>query len=78
MAVEEIVLEKFRHLPPEQQQEVLDFVEFLEFKHGVTLEDTLAQIRERSGSITSEELDALVEEARQDFHVSGYHDSSSS
>jgi hypothetical protein len=38
MPVEEIVLEKLRHLPPDQQQEVLDFVEFLEFKRGTSLE----------------------------------------
>ena len=30
MAIEQTVLEKLRILPPEKQQEVLDFVEFLE------------------------------------------------
>jgi hypothetical protein len=30
MTIEQTVLEKFRILPPEKQQEVLDFVEFLE------------------------------------------------
>jgi hypothetical protein len=32
MMIEEVVLEKLRALPPMQQQEVLDFVEFLESK----------------------------------------------
>lgn len=30
MTIEEAVVEKLRALPPERQQEVLDFVEFLE------------------------------------------------
>lgn len=34
MTLEEQVLEKLRDLPPEKQQEVLDFVEFLEEKNG--------------------------------------------
>ncbi|MEN3331266.1 MAG: hypothetical protein V7641_631 [Blastocatellia bacterium] len=33
--IEQTVLEKFRALPPDKQQEVLDFVEFLEQKNGV-------------------------------------------
>lgn len=32
MTIEQTVLEKLRVLPPEKQQEVLDFVEFLEWK----------------------------------------------
>jgi hypothetical protein len=32
--IEQTVLEKFRMLPPDRQQEVLDFVEFLEQKNG--------------------------------------------
>ena len=32
MTIEQTVLEKLRILPPEKQQEVLDFVEFLEWK----------------------------------------------
>jgi hypothetical protein len=35
MSVEEAVIEKLRTLPVEQQQEVLEFVEFLERKHSV-------------------------------------------
>lgn len=30
MSIEESILEKIRSLPPEKQQEVLDFVEFLQ------------------------------------------------
>lgn len=33
MGIEESVLEKIRALPPEKQQEVLDFVEFLYSKN---------------------------------------------
>jgi hypothetical protein len=33
VSIEESVLEKLRALPPEKQQEVLDFVEFLEQKN---------------------------------------------
>ena len=32
MGIEQAVLEKLRALPPEKQQEVLDFVEFLQAK----------------------------------------------
>ena len=34
MTIEQQVLEKFRELPPEKQQEVLDFVDFLKQKNG--------------------------------------------
>lgn len=34
MTIEEQVLEKLRHLPPEKQKEVLDFVDFLKEKNG--------------------------------------------
>lgn len=32
MIVEQLVIKKIRHLPLDKQQEVLDFVEFLEYK----------------------------------------------
>ena len=35
MGVEESVLDKLRELPPDKQQEVLDFVEFLREKSAV-------------------------------------------
>lgn len=35
MGIEQTVLEKLRSLPPEKQQEVLDFVEFLQQKSRV-------------------------------------------
>jgi hypothetical protein len=34
MTIEQHVLEKLRDLPPEKQQEVLDFVDFLNEKNG--------------------------------------------
>jgi hypothetical protein len=33
MTLEQVWVEKLRSLPPEQQQEALDFVEFLQTKH---------------------------------------------
>lgn len=35
MNIEQSVLKKLRVLPPEKQQEVLDFAEFLEQKHVI-------------------------------------------
>ncbi len=35
MGVEEAVLEKLRDLPPDKQQEVLDFVDFLREKKAI-------------------------------------------
>jgi hypothetical protein len=34
MTIEQQVLERLRRLPPEQQKEVLDFVDFLKEKNG--------------------------------------------
>ena len=34
MTIEQQVLEKLRDLPPEKQEEVLDFVDFLKEKNG--------------------------------------------
>jgi hypothetical protein len=34
MTIEQQVVEKLRDLPPEKQQEVLDFVDFLKAKNG--------------------------------------------
>jgi hypothetical protein len=36
MTIEQQVVEKLRVLPPEKQQEVLDFVDFLKEKNGGT------------------------------------------
>lgn len=68
MLIEETVLEKLRKLPPEKQQEALDFVEFLEYKQELSLETVVARIRERAGEYNIEEMDALIEEARNDFY----------
>ena len=34
MSIEQSVLEKMQTLPPDKQQEILDFVEFLQHKSG--------------------------------------------
>ncbi len=58
MDTEQLLLEKWRSLPPDRQQEVIDFVEFLELKKATatrqvaepksksTLGERLQQIRE--------------------------------
>ncbi|HKP85262.1 MAG TPA: DUF2281 domain-containing protein [Blastocatellia bacterium] len=63
--IEQSVLEKLRALPPEKQQEVLDFVEFLERKAAVkqprrSLMGALAHLNIH---ITEEEID----EARREM-----------
>lgn len=68
MLIEEAVLEKLRRLPPEKQQEALDFVEFLEYKQELSLETVAARIRERAAGYEVEEMDSLIEEARDDFY----------
>lgn len=68
MLIEEAVLEKLRKLPPEKQQEALDFVEFLEYKQELSLETVVARIRERAEGYEVEEMDSLIEEARDDFY----------
>ncbi len=68
MLIEEMVLEKLRILPPIQQREVLNFVEFLEYRQKLSLDTVLTHIRERAASYNVEEIDSLVEEARADFH----------
>ena len=72
MFVEDIVLEKVRRLPPEQQEEVLRFVEYLEFKRQPALERVIAQIRERAGSLDLAEMDSLIEEAREEYYHSSH------
>lgn len=39
MTIEQVLLEKWRALPPPRQQEVIDFVEFLESKQAVIKTD---------------------------------------
>jgi len=68
MLIEEMVLEKLRGLPPPQKQEVLDFVEFLEYRKKMSLDTVVTRIRERAASYNVEEIDSLVEEARADFY----------
>lgn len=68
MLIEEVVLEKLRGLPPTQQQEVLDFVEFLEYRQHLSFEAVVQRIRERAAAYEAGEIDTLVEEARDDFY----------
>ncbi|NHC34762.1 DUF2281 domain-containing protein [Scytonema millei] len=80
MTVEQILLEKWRSLPPDKQQEVFDFVEFLSWRtstsqHPISPEpkldlgEKLKQIRTKiinSGAplLTDEDIDREVAERR--------------
>jgi len=71
ITLEKQLLSTVRALPPEQQREVLDFAEFLTRRHLPPLEQILADIRQRAEGLEQEDLDALIEEARQEFAGSG-------
>lgn len=87
MTVEQILLEKWRSLPPDKQQEVFDFVEFLQTRQVYQkklvrqesqskLGDRLQQIREKivaSGTplLTDEEIDQELTERRGGYQESG-------
>lgn len=66
MSIERQLLATIRALPPERQKEVLDFAKFLTRRYS-PLEQVLIDIRRRAEDIDQAELDALVEEAGQDF-----------
>ena len=72
MPIEDIVLEKVRRLGPEQQEEVLRFVEYLEFKQQPALERVIAQIRERAGALDVAEMESPIEEAREEYYHSSH------
>jgi hypothetical protein len=48
MTIEQILIEKWRGLPPPKQQEVLDFVEFFQSKQGVVKTDNQLPLRSLS------------------------------
>jgi hypothetical protein len=79
MTTEQVLLEKWRSLPPDKQQEVVDFVEFLQNRqspevivrqnHRSPLGTQLQQIRERivaSGTplLSDEEIDRELAKRR--------------
>lgn len=71
MMMEEILLTKLRTLTPFQQQEVLDFVDFLAHKQeNYTLDRVLTRIRESDQTEDPAVFDAIIEEARADFYKS--------
>lgn len=45
MTIEQILIEKWRAMSPPRQQEVIDFVEFLESKQTVVKTDNQPQLR---------------------------------
>ncbi|NJN87797.1 MAG: DUF2281 domain-containing protein [Leptolyngbyaceae cyanobacterium SL_7_1] len=86
MTTEQILLEKWRSLPPDKQQEVVDFVEFLQNRqspeaivrqdHGSLLGTQLQQIREQivtSGTplLSDEEVDRELAERRGGYQELG-------
>ncbi len=66
--MEDLLLTKLRTLSPMQQQEVLDFVEFLAHRPGYSLDRVLARIREGTQAYDPAELDVIIEEARDDYY----------
>jgi hypothetical protein len=64
MPVEELVLQKLRTLPPEQQQEVLHFVEFLAYRQDPkTARQSVEGLWTDLGlTITDEDIDAVRRE----------------
>jgi len=69
MSLTEAILEKVRSLPPGRQQEVLDFVEFLQHKEGGTprLRSPYGLWADLSPPITAEEIDAARREMWGNF-----------
>lgn len=65
MSVEQLVTEKLRLLPPEKQQEVLDFVEFLE--HRLPGKPSLQAIKGLWSNLTVEITETDIAEARQEM-----------
>lgn len=72
MPLEDLVIEKVRRLSPDQQEEVLRFVEYLEFKQHPALERVIAEIRQRADSLELAEMQSLVEEAREEYYYSSH------
>jgi hypothetical protein len=83
MTTEQLLLEKWRSLSPDKQQEVFDFVDFLQFrqtsvsepKPEVTKREQLQQIREKIVAdgiplLTDEEIDLEVAQRRGGYQES--------
>lgn len=86
MTIEQVLLAKWRALPPDKQQEVFDFVEFLQTRQVASLQlvrqesqsklgERLQQIREKivaTGTplLTDDEIDRELMERRGGCHES--------
>lgn len=82
MSIATSVIEKLYTLPPDQQQEVLNFVEFLQHKQQqaarrnrfVRLQAFAQQNAALNADLSDEEAIALIEEAREDvYHNRAHH-----
>ncbi|PMB06862.1 hypothetical protein CEN45_09365 [Fischerella thermalis CCMEE 5198] len=73
MSTEQLLLEKWRSLPLDKQQEVLDFVEFLEFRQtstillkpkksfpATTLDDVAGCLKYQGTAKTIEDMDNAI------------------
>lgn len=64
MNTEQLLVEKWRSLPPDKQQEVIDFVEFLELKKA-TITRQAAKLKSKST------LGERLQQIREDIVASG-------
>jgi hypothetical protein len=69
MAVEELVLETLRTLPPEKQQEVLDFAKFLAAREDPKkpLRNVKGKFADLGVTITAEDIDEVRREMWKNF-----------
>lgn len=78
MSVEQSIIEKLRALPPDKQQEILDFAEFLERKTQTKIprRSSLGLCADLGAHITEEEISEARREMwgnfpREDFYTEG-------
>lgn len=72
MTIEELLVEKWRSLPPERQQEVVDFVEFLKTRHPMTMPSMVRETKASAKEIQPiSELGKQLQQIRAEIIASG-------
>ena len=77
MSIEQAIVEKLRTLPPERQQEALDFVEFLQTRVKQSMPQESIQILQESALKAAQRVLSVVGEGPPDLstnpdHMEGY------